>query len=138
MGGLQCTEGVRFMRKHLITGAVLGVWRRLEDLHGVWVRKLNAEKEPGLREYVSSEGASEEVEPLAVVRFVTNDGVPVVGIQALDEEEAEYLKEHIVPNLAHPELDPLLRAHGTKYYESRGLAGLSGVPSGAKRPKTFR
>lgn len=61
------------------------------------------------------------------------------GIQALDREEAEYMKKHIVPNLAGPKLDPLLRAHGAICYENRGLAGPGAVPCPAvPRPSTRR
>jgi hypothetical protein len=123
-----CKDGCRHIRKHMLCGAVLGYWNRLEDLHrtGPFCRKY-------LRYSTHPTTGNAETKytpnPLFVGRVITHNpndptqsGEPIVGILAESEDEMMYLRHHMVPSRDDPTyVDPL----GTNYSNVNAVRGLN-------------
>lgn len=147
--GDTCNVGARFRMRHLLCGAVLGLWERLEALHGV---SGYAEKRPKRERQPDGTYRSSkthfDIVPLMVRKAVTtNDGTPVVGIEATCKEEMDFFVNNLIHDPENPD-DPLRQAHGSVYYEQAAVPGLAGGADPfrvaadrrvrGKKPKHFR
>jgi len=134
---INCKEGCRYSDRHLLCGAVLNYWERLEKLHfhGPHAKKHRR---------TFTDEADDRVElftpdPLVVGRAITNvpgdpeaSGKPIVGILAESDEEMKYLIEHMKERRGDPTYeDPLIRALGTNYQDRNAVRGLDGGSSDA-------
>jgi hypothetical protein len=145
-----CKVGNRFDDLHLLCGAVLPLWRRIEHLHAdsPWGKSMSVPAvrttpNGGMEQYMRPVRKSK---PLQVVRVITSDTHnPVVGIQATDADEMDFLVKNLVPE--NSEQDYLLRTRGTVYRDGPDVPGLnagaafmnrSDGRSRGKRPKNFR
>ena len=92
-----CNAGGRRDETHIMTGAVLPVWKQLEEAHrrGEWKKTYRRMDRDGYEYTV--------VEPLRVIKVVTSDGLPVVGVAAVCEAEFNYLVDNL-NNKTPPEL----------------------------------
>jgi hypothetical protein len=137
--------------RHILCGAVLPLWERLESLHGVSgyaTKRPKKERQPD-GTYATNDKELVTV-PLMVCKAVTNDGTPVVGIEATCKEEMDFFVKHLIHNrdLPTPPDDPLRKAHGTVFYDGPAVPGLAGgadpfrAAAGGrvrgKKPKHFR
>jgi hypothetical protein len=84
-----CNAGGRRDETHIMTGAVLPVWKQLEEAHrmGEWKKTYRRMDRDGYEYTV--------VEPLRVIKVVTSDGLPVVGVAAVCEAEFKYLVDKL-------------------------------------------
>ncbi|KAH7622457.1 putative Protein FORGETTER 1 [Nannochloris sp. 'desiccata'] len=158
---VNCKDGCRYTDKHLLCGAVLSHWDRLEKLH---FHGPHAKRYP--RTLYNESGDREthySPNPLFVGRAITDipgdpesSGEPIVGILAESEEEMQYLKHHMVPRSDPEYEDPLIRALGTNYVDQHAVRGLNddsgrdftrrfgsgnryaGKGKQSKKPKNFR
>lgn len=106
-----CTFGMRKKRLDILTGAVLHVLQRLEALHQVsrW-----AEIMPPKRDAQGNVYPSTGKRPLRVIKVVSDDGQPVVGVQTMCPEQADHLIKHLVPpDKANLTADPLYQVRET-------------------------
>jgi hypothetical protein len=127
---VNCKDGCRYTDKHLLCGAVLGYWDRLEKLH---MHGPHAKRHP--RNLYTETGEREthySPNPLVVGRAITDvpgdpeaSGEPIVGILAECEEEMNYLKQHMENRRGDPTYtDPLIAALGTNYADQNAVRGL--------------
>lgn len=108
----ECHNGSRFSDLHLLCGALLPFWKRIHDLS----RQSNR---PGrVKHYQNGEGVIKTIRtPLQVVRVLTSEGDPVVGIRAVDKMEMDFFAKNLKRSDDRNE-DALLRAHGRAYYDA--------------------
>lgn len=150
---------MRFTNRHLLCGAVLEHFQRLKDLHessGHATVKTRTVKTFSSVTKTWEEEKRTYKEPLQVRRAIIKipvssgegdnllaDGEPVVGLMAVNEEEMDYLAEHMVPS-SNPAEDVLRAAYGTNYMNPEAVLGLQagampmGRSRGGKKPKQFR
>lgn len=117
-GGV-CRQGMRLSEVHLLSGAVLPVWHRLDMLHrsSQWARKRQ-----------TRDGTIKTV-PLRVVRCVTQEGEPVVGVEAVCRDQVKFfLKNGLIARSRPDEEDE---------FEEERSSGAIFLP-GSKKPKRFR
>ncbi|PSC70731.1 strawberry notch [Micractinium conductrix] len=78
-GGV-CEWGTRKQHMHLICGAVLPVWQRIEAMHNQsqWGKRRSSDNQKW---------------PLRVVKTIMEDGTPLVGVEATCRDEMEYFKQ---------------------------------------------
>ncbi|KAL4451948.1 hypothetical protein ABPG75_007610 [Micractinium tetrahymenae] len=133
--GGTCHAGMRKDELHLICGAVLPIWQKLESMHNhsMWGRR-------------QKDGHKW---PLRVVKTIQEDGTPLVGVEATCRQELEFFVEGL--NRPEPEeeaaggLDPALAAalgypagggFGVGPYRYGGRRG--GGKKRGKKPRYFR
>jgi len=137
-----CKHLTRISDVHVLTGAVLGHWKRIEALHqaGPWGKKIPPPVDQD-RDAPPSASISTEEErkiPLTVTRVITNEGKPVVGIKAQCKEEMDHFVEHLIENPNRSE-DYLGKKFGSVYFDGPAVPGLPKNGSGkGKKPKHFR
>lgn len=137
-----CNAGGRRDETHILTGAVLPVWKQLEEAHrrGEW-KKTNRRMDREGYEYTV-------VEPLRVIKVVTSDGLPVVGVAAVCEAEFKYLVDklnnpssELVDGMPQQRFNPAALIPAPPIATSNGGASGSNIaavkPSG-KKYKHFR
>jgi hypothetical protein len=155
--GLPCHTNRRHDVLELLTGAVLPVWQRLDSLHranslwGAEYHKKRVTRSDGTSYYEDTT----DKKPLGIVKVITSEGLPVVGVAALCAAQMEFLCEHIAPPTTPEEVaaDYLTARHGTVYHAGAGAGagarGRQGRPGGgdgggdaaagpSKKPKHFR
>ena len=73
---------------------------------------------PGRVAHRNTDGGVKTIRtPLQVVRVLTSEGDPVVGIRAVDKIEMEFFAKNLKRSDDRNE-DALLRAHGRAYYDA--------------------
>ena len=112
MGGEICQIGTRKSNLHILSGGLLPFWKRLHDLCSV--------SEYDGRCYYARDGTGARFKkrnPLEIVRVVTEDGEPIVGIQAVSKHEMDFFQKQLAIQPGTPG-DAVLEKRGAKFYEN--------------------
>eukprot|EP00889_Picochlorum_renovo_P002185 jgi/Picre1/29215/NNA_004607.t1 len=127
MEGEICHMGTRKSNLHILSGGLLPFWKRLHDLSSV--------SEYEGRVYYARDAASSarirKKRPLDIVRVVTEDGEPIVGIQAVGKEEMDFFQQQLAIQPGTPG-DAVLEKRGSAFYEKK--AG----PSSQRKKKRYQ
>lgn len=104
--------GTRKSNLHILSGGLLPFWKRLHDLCSV--------SEYEGRVYYTRDAVSNarirKRHPLDIVRVVTEDGEPIVGIQAVSKEEMDFFQEQLAIQPGTPG-DAVLEKRGSAFYD---------------------
>lgn len=120
-----CKRGCRFKEVHLLCGAVLGFWERLLQLHNEFANK--GRRNPPKQDDKKNK-KKEEYLGLLIRKGVTDDGMRLVGIHALNKNEMEFFVNNIVYDPKNRN-DVLLKKYGTSYYNRDSI--IEGLGAGS-------
>ena len=96
----------------MLCGALLPFWKRIHDL------SCQSNRPGRVKHYRNTEGVIKTIRtPLQIVRVLTSEGDPVVGIRAVDKMEMDFFANNLKRSDDRNE-DALLRAHGRAYYDA--------------------